>query len=80
MVGLEEGAMRKKMGGKDTVYMTESQNRLSLGSVNACRETQKSHGKKMVSLESENVTSQLMVSLLCIFRALYPPQINSFMQ
>jgi hypothetical protein len=40
----------------------------------------KSHGMKMVRLGSENMLSQLMVSLLCIFHALYPLPINSFPQ
>jgi len=53
---------------------------LGLGSENACCGTQKSHGKKMVRLQSDNMTSQLMVLLLVILHALYPLQINSFMQ
>jgi hypothetical protein len=33
---------------------------------------QNSHGMKMLRFESENMTGQIMVSLLCIFYALYP--------
>ena len=53
---------------------------LALGSENTHSRTQKSQSMKIIGLVSENPTSQLKVSKLCIFVALYPILKNSFPQ
>jgi len=67
MIGLTERVRKKERVGKGAVYMTEPQSRPHL---RVGKWTQKSRGRKIVGLWSENMTSMLMVSLLHIFHAL----------